>query len=304
MFTKFRSFILALIAMGIAMSGISNAQADLQKIKEKLPKLLGATNQGTEFVFAFHPAWEEYGPNNRIKIYISSAVETDVRLIIPKYGDEPYKFLRTKPNDIVVIDLLPDEAQPYTRGGGGNINTLKHTQVWRGAGLIVEADEPIIVYGVTRYQYTSDGFLAIPTHALDKKYMVSAYRETANFTSQSLTPYVSIVGVYDKTNVTFYFGGNPDSKIIDADHNEKVIVPGTPMRATLNRGDDWLIASEGAQSDIGGSYIEANKPIAVISGTHCAYIPTENSACDYIIEQEYPINAWGRKYHITKLIFC
>ncbi len=301
MLKHFRSFFLALIAMGIAMSGISNAQADLQKIKETLPKLLGATNQGTEFVFAFHPAWEEIGPNNRIKIYISSAVETDVRLIIPKYGDEPCKLIRTKPNDIVVIDLLPSEAQPYTRGGGGDINTLMHTQIWRGAGLILEADEPIIVYGMTRYQYTSDGFLAIPTHALGKQYIVSAYRETANFTFQSLTPYVSVVGVYDNTDVTFSFGGNPDSRIIDADHGNMVILPGKTMTATLNRGDDWLIATEAAYSDLGGSMVQASKPVAVISGNHCAYIPTDVAACDYIIEQEYPMNAWGRKYHVTKI---
>jgi len=203
------------MAMGIAMSGISNAQADLKKIKEQLPKLLGATNQGTEFVIAFHPAWEEGGNNNAIRIYISSAVETDVRLTIPYFSDQPHKLATTKPNDIIEIKLLPNEAQPYTRGGGGAVSTLKHTQVWPGRGIIIEGDAPLIVYGVTRYAYTSDGFLAIPTHALDKKYIVSSYRETADFTSQSLTPYVSIVGIYDKTNVTFSFGGNNDSRIIN-----------------------------------------------------------------------------------------
>ena len=301
MLKHFRSFFLALIAMGIAMSGISNAQADLQKIKETLPKLLGATNQGTEFVFAFHPAWEEVGPNNRIKIYISSGVATDVRVTIPYFSNEPRYTLRTKPNDIILLDLLPSEAQPYTRGGGGYISTLMHTQVWPGRGIIVESDEPIIVYGMTRYQYTSDGFLAIPTHALGKQYIVSAYRETANFTFQSLTPYVSVVGVYDNTDVTFSFGGNPDSRIIDADHGNMVILPGKTMTATLNRGDDWLIATEAAYSDLGGSMVQASKPVAVISGNHCAYIPTDVAACDYIIEQEYPMNAWGRKYHVTKI---
>jgi len=290
-----------LVAMGIAMSGISNAQADLKKIKEQLPKLLGATNQGTEFVIAFHPAWEEYGPNNRIKLYISSGVATDVRITIPYYSNEPRFILRTKPNDIIVQDLLPSEAQPYTRGGGGYVNTLKPTQVWPGRGIIIEADAPIIVYGVTRYQYTSDGFLAIPTHALGKQYIVSSYRETCDLTLQSLTPYVSIVGVYDKTNVQFYLGGNNGSIIIDADHNNKVYQTGQSLRATLNRGDDWLIATQSAYSDLGGSYIYANKPVAVISGTHCAYIPTDKAACDFIIEQEYPMNAWGRKYHVTAI---
>ena len=290
------------MAMGIAISGISNAQADLTKIKEQLPKLLGATNQGTEFVIAFHPAWQETGPNNAIRIYISSAVETDVQLTIPFFSDQPYKFARTKPNDIIEIKLLPNEAQPYTRDDGwGDVSTLKHTQVWPGRGIIIEADAPIIVYGMTRYQYTSDGFLAIPTHALDKKYIVSSYRESGDFKNQSLTPYVSIVGIYDKTLVTFSFGGNNDSRIINADEANKEYSPGQTINATLNRGDDWLIASEGDKSDLGGSMVSANKPVAVISGNHCAYIPTDMSACDFIIEQEYPMNAWGKKYYVTPI---
>jgi len=301
MINKLYNFLIALIAMGIAMSGISNAQADLKKIKEQLPKLLGATNQGTEFVIAFHPAWEEVGNNNAIRIYISSAVETDVRLTIPYFSDQPHKLATTKPNDIIEITLLPSEAQPYTRGGGGALSTLKHTQVWPGRGIIIEADAPIIVYGMTRYAYTSDGFLAIPTHALDKKYIVSSYRETADFKNQSLTPYVSIVGIYDSTLVTFSFGGNNDSRIINADEGNKAYTPGQTISATLNRGDDWLIASEGARSDLGGSMVQANKPVSVISGNHCAYVPFEVAACDFLIEQEYPMNAWGRKYHVTPI---
>jgi len=302
MIKKLYNFLIALMAMGIAMSGISNAQADLTKIKEQLPKLLGATNQGTEFVIAFHPAWEGGGPNNAVRIYISSSVETDVRLTIPYFSDQPYKLATTKPNDIIEITLLPNEAQPYTRGNGGLLSTLKHTQVWPGRGIIIEADAPIIVYGMTRYAYTSDGFLAIPTHALDKKYIVSSYREAGDFKNQSLTPYVSIVGIYDKTLVTFSFGGNNDSKIINADEGNREYTPGQTIRATLNRGDDWLIASEGAQSDLGGSMVTANKPIAVFSGNHCAEVPTNTDFCDYIIEQEYPMNAWGRKYYVTPII--
>ncbi|MEN6510587.1 MAG: hypothetical protein ABFD00_01990, partial [Chloroherpetonaceae bacterium] len=231
MFNSFRNFLLALMAMCIAMSGISNAQVDLKKIKEQLPKLLGATNQGTEFVLAFHPAWESGGKNDGIRIYISSSVETDVRLTIPYFSDQPYRFATTKPNDIIEIKLLPNEAQPYTRGDGGPLATLKHTQVWPGRGIIIESDAPIIVYGMTRFEATSDGFLAIPTHALDKKYIVSSYRETADFKTQSLTPHVSIVGVYDNTLVTFSFGGNNDSRIINADEQNKVYTPGQTIRA-------------------------------------------------------------------------
>ncbi|HPD34095.1 MAG TPA: hypothetical protein PKV40_07120, partial [Candidatus Kapabacteria bacterium] len=119
MLNHLRYYFLILLATCFGMTVILNAQTDLQKIKETLPKLLGATNQGTEFVIAFHPAWEEEGPNNKIKLYISSGVATDVRITIPYFSNEPRYILRTKPNDIIAQDLLPSEAQPYTRGGGG-----------------------------------------------------------------------------------------------------------------------------------------------------------------------------------------
>ena len=302
MFNRFRNFLIALMAMGIAMSGISNAQADLKKIKEQLPKLLGATNQGTEFVIGIFPALEEMvDPNDAVHLYISSGVATDVRITIPRFSDKPIHYYRTRPNDIIDIPLQPSEAYPYVRDHSASVASLEHTRVWRGAGIIIESDEPIVVYPVVRMIYTSDGFLALPTHALDKKYNVSSYREGREFVSTSLTPYVSIVGVYENTLVTFSFGGNNDSRIINADEGNREYKPGKTISTKLNRGDDWLIASEGAWSDLGGSRVTANKPVAVISGNHCADVPTGIQACDVLIEQEYPMNAWGRKYHVTAI---
>lgn len=300
MLKKLYYFVVAIVTFGLLFSVAANAEIDIKKIKEDLPKLLGANNAGTEFVFGFHPCWEETGPNNALRIYVSSAVQTEVRLTIPYYSDQPYMVKTTYPNDVIEFKLAPNVGQPYTRGGGGATSTLLPTQVWPGRGIIIESDAPIICYGVTRFQYTSDGFLAIPVNALGKKYVIAAYRETANFTSQSLTPYADIIGVYDKTKVSYQIGGNNNTWIRDL--NEKKWRPLETMTATLNRGDFWLIASEGAQSDLGGGLVSANKPISVLSGTHCAYVPTGNSACDFIIETETPMIAWGTKYHVTNIV--
>lgn len=300
MFKKFTSIVFSLLLVALFANNIAQADVDIEKVRATLPKLLGANNAGTEFVFGFHPCWEEFGANNALRIYVSSPVVTQVSLTIPYFSQEPYLIKTTKPNDIIEFVLAPAVGQPYTRGSGGQVATLKPTQVWPGRGIILKADAPIIAYGVTRYQYTSDGFLAVPTHALSKTYIISSYRETANFTSQSLTPYADIIGVFDKTRVTFHIGGNNSTTVRTID--DKKWRPYDVLRADLNRGDFWLIASEGPQSDIGGSYVTANKPIAVLSGSHCAYIPTTISACDFIIEQELPVIAWGKKYHITNIV--
>ena len=300
MYKKFTSIVLSLLMVALFANNAIRADVDIEKVRATLPKLLGANNAGTEFVFGFHPCWEEFGPNNALRIYVSSPVQTQVSLTIPYFSQEPYMIKTTKPNDIIEFVLAPAVGQPYTRGAGGQVSTLKPTQVWQGRGIILKADAPIIAYGVTRYQYTSDGFLAVPTHALSKNYIISSYRETADFSFQSLTPYADIIGVFDKTRVTVQIGGNNATIVRTVD--DKKWRPYNTLVQTLNRGDFWLIASEGPQSDIGGTYVSANKPIAVLSGSHCAYIPTTVSACDFIIEQELPVIAWGKKYHVTNIV--
>ncbi len=283
----------------VSISLISKAD-ELEDIKKTLPKLLGLNNMGTEFVFGFHPCWEEFGANNAIRIYVSSQYETEVRLTIPDLSKEPYLVKKTIPNSVIEFILSPAVGQPYTRGSGGLVSTLKPTQVWKGRGIILESDAPIIAYGLVRYQYTSDGFLAIPTNKCGNQYLISSYRETTNFTNQSLTPYASIIGIFDSTVVKYYIGGNNATRVRTADG--KNFKQYDTMVVSLNRGDYFLVASEGPQSDLGGSYIQANKPISVLSGNHCAYVPTRVAACDYILEQEIPVNYWRDKYYISNIV--
>ena len=142
----------ALIIVGLF--SLTAANADVEKelgyIKDNLPYLLKSNNAGTLFYMAFHPCWEETGPNNAIRIYVSSAVKTKVTLEIEGLGIIRSK--QTVPNDVIEFILPPQEAQPYSKGNGGLPIPPKPEQVWDGRAIKVWADAPIIVYGVTRYQ--------------------------------------------------------------------------------------------------------------------------------------------------------
>ena len=67
--------------------------------------------------------------------------------------------------------------------------------------------DPVICYGVTRFQYTSDGFLAYPVTSFGKTYTVASYVDPTNNTGQFLPSETGIVGAYDNTKVTFRMGG-------------------------------------------------------------------------------------------------
>ena len=290
-----------LIIMGIFLAGFIHnaavAQDDLvDSFKDNLPQLLNSNNAGTLFWITFHPCYEDTGPNNALRIYVSSAVATTVTLEIPGLAITRQKV--TIPNDVIEFRLPVAEGQAYSKGGQMS-GPPQPAQVWEGRAIKLSADYPIIVYGVTRYQYTSDGYLALPVSSLGKKYQVASYEDPTDNTNQYFPSFTSIVGAYDNTKVTFRLGGfeNAMVPLLSGD----TLRANEVIRATLNEGDILLIPGIGPFNDLTGSTINATKPVNVLSGSFCAYIPSFTPACDFIIEQELPENIWGKKYHVTPI---
>ncbi len=283
-----------IIAIIFLASNLSHSKDfELEKFKKSLPKMLGANNIGKEFYLTFHPCWETYNPNNAVRIYVSSGVRTLVTLEVPGMGYIATKM--TIPNDIIEFPLYPGLAQCYTKT---DRQKPMIEQVFPGRAIYIHAEAPIIVYGVTRYQYTSDGYLAIPVSSWGKEYIVASYADpvTENFgVGQYLPSYTSVVSAYDNTKVRFTMGGNVWSKTAGD------LKPGESVTVNMNAGDVYLVAGSGPRADLSGSKIVASKPVGVISGNFCAYIPSEYGYCDFIIEMDLPTNTWGTKYHVSQI---
>ncbi|HYF03970.1 MAG TPA: choice-of-anchor D domain-containing protein, partial [Patescibacteria group bacterium] len=60
--------------------------------------------------------------------------------------------------------------------------------------------------------------------------------------------------------------------------------------------------ANGIFADLSGSRIVSSKPVAVVSGNQCAYVPETVAACDYLAEMELPTHTWGKEYHISRFI--
>ncbi len=291
---KLSTMILIIFLLMPALA-MAKGYTDIEDIRENLPKMLGANSQGTEFVLTFHPCWEESGANNALKIYVSSGEQTSVTLEVPALGHIETKV--TVPYDIIEFSLEPGIGQPYRKS---DREPPLDEQVFPGRGIIVTADAPIVAYGVTRYRYTSDGYLALPTSSLGNHYIVSSWEDVVSNTGSSriqwLTSYTSIVAAYDETRVRFTMGGNMNSK------TPLGLKPGDSRTEIMQRGDVFTIPAMGPYSDITGSVVESNKPVAVISGSFCAYVPRDVPACDFMIEQDLPSFTWGTEYHMTPIV--
>ena len=294
-FTKITALVAILLTMSVFSLQAKEDDATIRKdLKEQLPYLMGSNNAGTLFYLAFHPCWETNSNGNALRIYISSAVATTVTLEIKGLGIFRQKM--TIPNDVIDFMLTPSEGQPYTKTD--RFAPLPEA-VWEGRAVKITSEDPIIVYGVTRFYATSDGYLALPASSLSLNYQVSSYADPTNNTFQWLPSYTSIIGVYDNTRVTFRMGGCESCFALKEDG--EYLRFNQTIRRTLNEGDVWLIPGIGPFNDLTGSTVKANKPISVISGNFCAYIPSHIAACDFIIEQEMPENMWGTKYHVTPM---
>ncbi|MEI6091782.1 MAG: T9SS type A sorting domain-containing protein [bacterium] len=289
-----QNFVVLLLSIIFISSFARAVENDEAQLRKDLPKLLGSSNQGTEFFMTFHPCWEESGFPDGCKIYITSAVATRVTIEIP--GREIFIQRTTLPNDVIEINLDPGQAQCYRKT---DREPPQPQRVFKGYGIIVMSDDPIVCYGLTRYRYTSDGYLAIPKSGLGKNYIVSSFNDPCKDDGkQYLTSYTSIVGAYNKTEVKIKLGGRSSNYTPGA----KPLKFGDIWTETLGRGDVWLIGVMGDYNDLTGTTVQANKAVSVISGSFCAYVPIQVSACDFIIEQDLPMETWGYKYHVTRIV--
>jgi hypothetical protein len=110
---------------------------------------------------------------------------------------------------------------------------------------------------------------------------------------------VNISGVYDKTRVTFYVGGETNTRI--KMKNGKIYKYGEIIRDSLNRGECLLITGYGETDDISGCLIMGNKPVAISTGNTYSSIGDNYKNRGLIYGNDLPAIAYERKYYIPAL---
>ena len=73
---------------------------------------------------------------------------------------------------------------------------------------------------------------------------------------------------------------------------------------TLNQGDVLQVLSRGDfenpnPTDLTGTRITSDKPIQVISGHQCSYVPYDEGACDHLEESMVPTESLSTNYVVT-----
>lgn len=143
--------------------------------------------------------------------------------------------------------------------------------------------------------YSNDASLLLPTNV-----WTGTYRVVARHHFAGMSGFYAVTAKDDNTvvNVTAAPGGGQVKSGVNG-----IGTNGTGM-VTLNAGDVIEIVSNGGSgtndpNDVTGTLVSANKPVQVIGGHQCIYVPYDYGYCDHIEESMFPFETLSNKFIVT-----
>lgn len=229
------------------------------------------STEGTEFYVTFMNNIDEYH-DLELKLIISTKKDVNVILSNPQTNWTSIHNIQAQQ----VSQISIPKNQAYT----------ENNDVVEKKGIKVIASAPISLYASNYSSYSYDATIILPTSAIGTDYIIQTYE------NELWAKECAIVATKDNTQVTI----TPHAKTT-TDRVKNV-----PFVVTLNEGETYQIMSLDENNDFSGSQIHSSKPIAVFAGHRCANVPTGNPWCDHIVEQQMPVNMWGKQFVVTKTL--
>jgi hypothetical protein len=195
--------------------------------------------------------------------------------------------------------VAPGEVSIQELPWVGSLNTTISTLAVDGA-YHVRSNRPVTVYEFSpleytnglSFSYTNDASLLLPTNVLGLEHVVAAYPHGAG----GAPGFAAITAVEDDTQVTV-----TSSCEIPASGAVPAFTTGVPQTVTLNRLDVLYLAPGGAvvQGDMTGTLISSDKPVQVLGGHFCTFVPLDVCCCDHLEESMFPIETLSTSYVVT-----
>lgn len=189
-------------------------------------------------------------------------------------------FLFGRPGQAVSVTNLAGFSQNIVLNADGFFNLFIPNSFQQGGvgtrntGFRVVSPNAIAGYFVNRAGFSTDMTYLLDSNALGTKYVVASQGGGFGEGSQ-----VAIHATQANTQVTFTPKG------------------GAPINVTLNAGETYKYA--GGSSNLTGSLVSANKPVAVFGGHECAQVPVGTTFCDTLIEQMIPNDKLSKQYTLA-----
>ena len=178
-------------------------------------------------------------------------------------------------------------------------NNDQYASRFNGVYVNATSGGELSVIVVNKQSYSVGDYLAYPYH----DFQVSQYQYyavSAEFEGESvLLSEILLVGNENNTTITII----PTQTIMvpmdiqNATSESITIAAGSVYTFTIHRLQTFPFGIP--ELDMSGTSIVSDKPLTVLSGHECVYIPSTECCCDHIIEQIPPTITWGRDFLLT-----
>jgi hypothetical protein len=232
----------------------------------------GLSNAGTEFWLGFPSNCTSACDDTATyqTLYITGSAVTNGTVSIPGMA-----FTES-------FSITPGKVTAVALPSGAEMGSV--TDGTEEKAIHVTAEAPVVVYGLNDEQFTTDAYTALPANVVGTSYTVLAFGAGAGGNSE-----FSVAATKDGTEVTItpsVDGGSGGTR-----------AAGVPYTVTLNQGQEYQLQATANPEDLTGTKITSTAPVSVFGGQQCANIPTQSySACDYVVEQNIPEDAWGASF--------
>lgn len=163
-------------------------------------------------------------------------------------------------------------------------NTLQITsnQSVESKGIHLTSDAEISATFFYSQDGTHDAYLSIPTSSLGKEYYAASYvGGSAQF---------AVTAALNNTNIAI----TPACKSVSGTQ------AGTPFNILLNQGQTYQYECD---TDVTGSHIVSDKPVSVVAGNGCAFIPVGSTSCDVTTEMMFPVSTlYGNDFYAVAFL--
>ncbi len=238
------------------------------------------TSSGREFWVCFpqNARSGENSSNLKLKLFITSETSTSGSVWIPGRNEKiPFAF---KAGGVATISV------------DTSLEILESEKVLN-CGVQVIADQDVSVFGLCRRRASTDTYLALPVNTLGTTYRAMGYAPLNDGKDGFATEF-AIVATEDNTSVVI----NLNARTRGGKN------PGDTHAIALQKGEVYMVHGMGQRSDstdLTGSLVTSNKPIAFMVGHSCAQVPVASQFCDQLLEMEPPTSTWGKEFVIGTL---
>ncbi|XP_072180985.1 IgGFc-binding protein-like [Diadema setosum] len=226
--------------------------------------------RGREFIFAMP---SNFNVPSKIQLMIGSSNPGLARVMVNVPG---YKFRREITLNVRQMKTLSLPGTVAANGGGPQNGTI-----------VITSNLEVTVHAASVMPKTNDGFVAIPTDAIGKEYIIASYDiVTGQWSSFTIT------GTKQGTRIRVV----PSQRVL---HNRQWYNAGQIINVNLNAAQTMQIR---CPKDLTGTYIMADKPVSVVSGATCTRVPSSMQRCDHLVEMLPPVSALGTRFSLLPLL--